>query len=61
MTMGLFGIVGFFIIGWGSWVFVMSRASEVKNVEQDQKIQAIEKAFERFETKLDRVLEKSGK
>jgi predicted negative regulator of RcsB-dependent stress response len=57
----LFAIVGFLVVGWGGWVFVSARASESKNIEQDQRIQTLERFMDRVDTKLDRLLERQPK
>ena len=68
VTMTLFAIVGFFIIAWGGFVFVKVNAATEKNVTQDEQLNGvgksldrIDKAQEKMDVKLDRVLERIPK
>jgi len=67
-TIALATLVLGFVAWWGSLVWSMARAAETKNVEQDGRITAVEKAMvevgtkvDRIETKLDRLLERMPK
>ena len=64
----LFAAVVFFVMGWGTIVWVKANTAELKNVTQDEQIKAvveriggIEKKLDRQDDKLDRVLDRLPK
>ena len=44
--------------GWGTVVWNAARSAEVKNVEQDARLNAIDSKLDRMDGKLDRLLER---
>lgn len=68
MVMVLFGIVGFFTVAWGGFVFSVAYTASQKNLEQDGQIKAmveqlmgIKQNQDKQDAKLDRVLERLPK
>lgn len=47
-----------FVGSWAAIVWNSARASEVKNVEQDQRLTAVEQMLRNIDQKLDRLIER---
>jgi hypothetical protein len=68
MTLALFAVVSFFVIGWGSWVFALARANEAINAQQEIEIRllkaelgGIKETQGRQSDKMDRINDKIDK
>ena len=61
VTMALFLLVGVGLSGWGAFVFSKATAASDKNIEQDQRLNAIEKAVEKIDGKMDKILDRLPK
>lgn len=57
----MFSLVCLFIFAWATIVWNSARVAEIKNVEQDGRLTSIEKAVEKMDAKLDRILERLPK
>lgn len=57
----LIGAIALVIMSWGGVVYTTAHGAEVKNVEQDVRIQSLEAKFERIDLKQDRILERLPK
>lgn len=55
---GAVALLSVFVMGWGAIVWNGTRAAELKNAEQDEQIKHIRSAIDRFDSKLDRLLER---
>lgn len=65
MVILLFGIVGFFLIGWGGFVFTLAYGAVQTNLQQQEQIKSVtdrvvgfELRFDRQDVKLDKQDEK---
>jgi hypothetical protein len=58
---GLFGIVVVFVLAWAGIVYGMSHAAEIKNVEQDGKINAINEKLEKIDSNVGKILDRLQK
>jgi len=57
VTLALFVTLSICFGWWGSLVFATARAAEVKNVEQDARLNGMDAKLDRIDGKLDRLLE----
>jgi hypothetical protein len=61
VTMTLFAIVSLFVLTWCGFTFTKATNAADKNIEQDERLKALDKAVDRIETKLDKVLDRLPK
>ena len=58
VSLVLFGVVSAAILAWGGYVFAKSTNAADKNIEQDQRIKALEDVTTKIDAKLDKVLDR---
>jgi Tfp pilus assembly protein PilO len=57
----LFAAVFVFVLAWAGVVYAMSHAAELKNVEQDGRINAITEKLEKIDSNVGKILDRLQK
>jgi hypothetical protein len=54
----MMGFIWIIVLTWAGIVWNSARSAELKNVQQDEQIKNLQEAITKFDTKLDKVLDR---